>query len=437
MMRRASAATVLTAPGWYIVASAGVLCALGLLSIYVTDTAYYAGHDGPLNARKQGLILLLGIVLGACILRAGYRRLAGGSYWFFALSIALLIPPVVARFTGQSFGGLIPVLNGARRWIRLPLFQIQPSEVFKLALILALAWYLRYRSNTRTFAGVAAPLMLCAVPLGLILLEPDLGTAMLIPPLVLMMLYLAGAKTSHLLGLIGVAIAAAPLAWSGLEDYQRRRVLAVVLQSPTIREAALADPESYSFLGSRRDIAEWERAAGFQLVQSKNAIGSGGWTGFGWGQGPFVEYPLLPDRHNDFVFAVIAHQWGLVGGVLVLAAYAGILGAGTVIASATKEPFGRLVAAGIVTSIGLQVVVNIGMTVGLLPVTGMTLPLVSYGGCSLLMNVAALAVLISISQHRPFLLSRPPFGFAATARRLLRLELRDPEGSPAAAPREG
>lgn len=417
----------LTPSGWAILIAALVLTAFGIATIHVTDTVYFSGHDGPSNARKQAAILVLSLGLGWLILRVGYRRIAPWSYALALAATILLIPPVVARLTHQDFGGLIPMRNGAYRWIRLPFFQIQPSEVMKVTMILAVAWYLRYRHNFRSFGGLIKPLAAALVPLVLILLEPDLGMALLILPLVFLMLYVAGAKPRHLGVFLLLGLLLAPLAWSKLESYQRRRITAVLLQSASLRDAIRANPERYAFLADARDVVEWSRGSGYQLIQSKNAIGSGHITGQGWGHGPFVENPFLPDRHNDFIFAVIAHQWGLLGCLVVLGAYGVIIVAGARIACATREPFGRLVAAGVVAVLGVQVFVNVGMTMGLMPITGVTLPLVSYGGCSLLMNMLSLALIVSIAQHRPYLLTRKPFDFDVRTRRVHPMEL--PAGS--------
>ena len=182
------------------------------------------------------------------------------------------------------------------------------------------------------------------------------------------------------------------------------------LQSEELRAKVASAPEKYTFIGvDRREALEWKASSGMQLVRSKAALGSGGVFGQGWGRGTYVEYNFLPDRHNDFVFAILGHQWGLVGCMVVLCCYVAIVVAGVEIASVTTEPFGRLLAMGVVCLIAAQALINVGMTVGLMPITGMTLPFVSYGGSSLLTNFLAAALLVSVSQHRPFILARKPF----------------------------
>jgi rod shape determining protein RodA len=254
--------------------------------------------------------------------------------------------------------------------------------------------------------------VLSVVPIGLILLEPDLGTALLLLPVLLTMLFMAGARKRHLAIIIAMGLAAAPLAWTLIRGYQRARVTAVLLQSDELREAIVADPDKYAFLATKRQAIEWAASSGYQLVHSKNTVGSGGLIGYGWGEGPYVASSLLPDRHNDFIFSIIGHQWGILGCVVVLGAFAVIVLAGVRIAAATTEPAGRLLAVGVLAMIVSQVVINVGMSVGLMPITGMTLPFVSYGGSSLLTNFIAAALLISVSRNRPFLLATRPFEFA-------------------------
>lgn len=399
----------LTNPGWAIASAIAILALVGIASIYVTDTHYASGHDGPVNAAKQAVRVLLGFFLAAVVLRIGYQHIGRFSYTIFFICLAALVPLIVAKVTHSSFGGLTAPRNGAYRWIQLPGFLLQPSEFMKIAYVLSLAWYLRFRKKVGGFGGVLLPVMVSTAPIALILLEPDLGTAMILVPVLFTMLFAAGAKKRHLAAFVLAGLAAAPLAWGQIESYQRLRVTAVLLQSDELRKAVIENPETYAGLATKRQALEWSASAGYQLVHSKNAIGSGGVWGNGWGQGVYVENTLLPDRHNDFIFAIIAHQWGLIGCALVMACFIALAVAGARIASVTTEPFARLLAVGMVTLIGSQAIVNMGMTMGLLPVTGMTLPFVSYGGSSLLCNLIAVALLISVSQHRPFLLtSRPP-----------------------------
>lgn len=411
----------LTQPGLAIALSIVVLLAVGVASIYYTDTHYVAGDDGPANAVKQCLRAALSALAALVILRIGYQAVARIAYPIFFLALGLLVPLLLAHALHTSMGGFTAPRNGAYRWLHFPGFPLQPSEFMKVAYILALAWYLRYRENYRRLSGLFAPVFFSAIPLTLILLEPDLGTALLLVPVLFVMLFVAGARAWHLALIVLIGAAAAPFAWGQIRGYQRARVTAVLLQSDALRRSVIAHPERYPFFAEdakkvKRQAIEWAAGSGYQLVHSKNAIGSGGALGQGMGRGVYVESSLLPDRHNDFVFAIVGHQWGFVGCVVVLACYAVIVLAGTRIASATTDPFGRLLAVGVVAQMAVQVIINIGMTIGLMPITGMTLPFVSYGGSSLLFNFAAVALLVSVSRDRPYLLATRPFEFGREER---------------------
>jgi rod shape determining protein RodA len=421
-----------TPAGWAILGAVAMLLIIGIGSIYVTNTHYSAVDDGPMNAAKQCVFAAMGFGLVMLIARLGYARIGPWSFGLFAATVVLLVPLLVARLAHSDFGGMIPERNGAHRWIALPGLNLQPSEVMKIAYILAVAWYLRYRRNYRTWRGFVLPILLSALPMALILLQPDLGMTLVLVPVLFSMLFLAGAKLRHLLAVALLGMVAAPLAWTKIEPYQRLRITAVALQSSELRKAVVRDPESYRFLATPQQAIEWSAGSGYQLVHSVNAVGSGGVIGHGWGQGVYVEQGSLPDRHNDFIFAVIAHQWGLIGAMLLLGCYVVIVIAGARIAAATTDPFGRLVAGGLVALTATQVIVNVGMTIGILPITGLGLPFVSYGGSSLLMSFVGVGLLVSISQHRPFLLSNKPFEYTER-RRVHMAELPAATGNPARA----
>lgn len=405
------AAWQITEPGWAIAIAIMVLVAIGIASIYVTDTHYQRGHDGPRNAAKQAVFLVTSMVVAVGVLQAGYQRISRHAYIIFFAAVLLLVPPFLAKTLHTTLGGLVTPRNGAYRWIQLPAFQLQPSEFMKVAYLIALAWYLRYRKNYRNFGGLMLPFVISAVPFGLILLEPDLGTVLLLLPVQFAMLFMAGARIKHLAIMIALGLVAAPVAWGQIKGYQRARVTAVLMQSEALRQAVIENPEAFSALATKRQALEWSVSSGYQLLQAKNAIGSGRLVGHGWGRGVYVNTPLLPDRHNDFVFAIVAHQWGFFGCLVVLGCYTVIVVAGVRIASVTSDPFARLLAVGVITLLASQVVINVGMSVGLMPITGMTLPFVSAGGSSMISNMMAIALLVSISQHRPFLLATKSFEY--------------------------
>ena len=401
-------ASDLTRPGSIILAAVAVLALLGVLSIYGAESVR---ADRPTFAIKQ--VLFLGVSAGAgyVFLKIGYRRIARHAYPIALVALAFLVPLTVAKMLGIEFGGLLSPRRNVYRWITLPGFHLQPSEFMKLAYILALAHYLRFRKNYRRFSGLLLPFGLTMIPLGLILTEPDLGTALLLMPVLFVMLFLAGAHLKHLALIALVGVACVPIV---AKPYQIARITTLLMQSESFRERVTEDPNRYAFLGlDKQSVANWRQDNGWQLIHSKAALGSGGVLGQGWGEGTYVDYRFLPDRHNDFVFSLVGHQFGLLGCLVILGCFAAIIMAGATIATATTEPEGRLLAVGVVALLAAQVTINIGMTVGLMPITGMTLPFVSYGGSSLLANSMAVALLISVSQDRPFLLSPKPFEFPA------------------------
>ncbi|MHC4542563.1 MAG: FtsW/RodA/SpoVE family cell cycle protein, partial [Planctomycetota bacterium] len=278
-----------------------------------------------------------------------------------------------------------------------------PSEFCKLAYVLALAWYLRYRSNYRNFKALVGPFALALLPMVLILPEPDLGTVLLLMPILFTMLFAAGAKVKHLLLIVLMALMVSPMLWYKMRPYQRIRISSLLLQNTWIREQAEAHPRLGSALvGTQFTESKWKSDWGWHLIRSKYAVASGGTTGYGFRRGPFVKYDFLEARHNDFVFAVIAQQWGFLGCLAVLGLYVIIVGCGLEIAANNTDPFGRLFAIGIVAVFVVEVIINVGMTVGLMPITGLTLPLVSYGGSSLVVSILCIGLLNNIGRCRPF-----------------------------------
>jgi cell division protein FtsW (lipid II flippase) len=332
-----------------------------------------------------------------------YRRLGAISHWLYAGILVLLALLVVSRYVVPL--PFFPEINNAHCWIRLRkgLPAIQPSEFCKLAYILALAWYLRYRSNYHSFRALVGPFVLTLIPMALILVEPDLGTVMLMMPVLFVMLFIAGAQGKHLLLIILLAVLVSPSLWFKMQAYQRARISAVLLQSDWVREKAEQSPMlSEVLVGGKFNDTLWQRKWGYHITRSKLAIASGGLTGQGLGRGDFTKYKFLPERHNDFIFSVIAHQTGFLGCLAFLGLYVILVICGLEIAADNIDPFARLLAVGIVAMIAVQVLVNVGMTLGLMPITGLTLPFVSYGGSSLLVNLMAVGLLNNVGRCRPF-----------------------------------
>lgn len=400
--------------GWALLLPVVPLCVVSVLSIEATGTQ--AGYWLTNDALKQLAFILLGVGSMLVVLAVGCERLGRASFLLYGLCIAMLVYLVLDRWLPIP---LVDLQRNARRWIRVGPIQLQPSELMKITYVLALASYLRYRRNYRTLTGLVPPFALTLLPMVLIKMQPDLGTLLLFLPVLFAMLFAAGAKGRHLGVIIALGLLAMPLFWFKIETYQRLRVTGVFLQSPWIREQLVQRPHVWNALrpddedGARwlRHLREWETRTGYQLVHSKTAVGSGGVTGQGYGQGLFIEHNLLPERHNDFIFAIIAHQWGLVGGLLLLACYAFIVLIGMDVATLSRDPYARLTAVGFSTLIGVQTLTNICMTIGLGPVTGVTLPFVSAGGSSLVTSFICLGLLISAAQHRPVIFGNEPFQF--------------------------
>ena len=368
-------------------AVAGLLLT-GLVSIGVTT-------GGTGLTYKQ--LVWIGLGLGAFVVvnLAPYRTLGRLSYALYGLTLVLLVFVLVGKYLGLD--GFVNVIRGAARWIKLIPYRassptLQPSELAKITYILALAWYLRQRQNYRTFGGLIGPFALALAPMALIVLEPDLGTTLLFLPVLFAVLFAAGARLKHLLVIIALGLVFTPVFYFFLmTPYQRTRVQLVLRQDSE-------DPE-------------WLRGPGYQLYKSKVSIGSGGLTGQGLGLEEEAGEQPPPFYYNDFIFAMIAHQWGFVGVVVLAFLYVLLLLSAIEIAAEQPEPFGRLIAVGVTALLAAQACVNMGMTMGLMPVTGMTLPFVSYGGSSMVVNFLALGLLFNVARHRPHRLTAKPFEF--------------------------
>ncbi len=407
--------------GWWVLVPTAVLCAIGLGTIYgIQQGAVGTAGEAPLQ--RQLVYSAVGLVLMGVVITTSYQRLGRCAYLIYAVCLALLAVLVIDRWIDLGF---VPYIRGSRRWIRVLGVQFQPSELMKIGYVLALARYLRYRKNYRSLSGLMGPFLLALVPMILIKMQPDLGMTLIMLPVLFAMLFVAGARLKHLAIVVLAALAALPLFWLKIEMYQALRITAVVLQSESVRRWIAEHPDAWTRLGpsevrrspeeARRwqmEAAEWQVRRGYQLVRSKAALGSGGVLGTGLARGTFIEYDFLPDKHNDFIFAVIGHQFGLVGCLVALLCYALIVIAGIDIATLTNDPFGKLLAVGIVAMLATQVLTNVGMTIGLAPITGLTLPFVSFGGSSAIANFLSIGLLINVAQRRPMLIAHEPFVFA-------------------------
>lgn len=289
--------------------------------------------------------------------------------WLFGVGVLMLILVILVGDTAM----------GAQRWLDLGIVRFQPSEFMKLAVPLTVAAYYHERPLPPRPTSILATGGLIAIPAVLVAMQPDLGTALLIAAAGCFVLFLAGLRWRVILLLTALAAAAAPLLWFNMHDYQQERVL--------------------TFLNPARDPA----GAGYHITQSKIAIGSGGLFGKGWLNGSQAHLNFLPESDTDFVFAVFAEETGLLGVLALLAVYAFIILRGLHIAARSQDTFQRLVAGGLSLTFFIYVFINIGMVVGLLPVVGVPLPLISYGGTSMVIILLAFGMLMSIHTHRKLL----------------------------------
>ena len=403
---------------WPIIVAMLALMTISVLSVRAAEQA---GSTPPGFTLRQAIYVVVALVGFLVAVVIPYPRIGRGAYVWFGLTLALL---VVVLF--------LPANKGSRRWIDLKFFNIQPSELAKLTYIIALAWYLRYRDNYRRVAGLIPPFVLTLAPAGLILIEPDLGTTLLWMPTLGFMLFMAGAKIRHLLAVVAVAALVVflpvPTCLDGVDTdtAAARKDLAywhgtigdkeyVVAAAPVTVMRYHQLTRIYGWLKQADDDPKIARrvakTSGFQLRQSMIILGSGGVRGQRVLEQKHLYFRMLPDDHTDFIYAVIGGQWGLVGCAGVIVIYVGIFICAAEIAAMTDDPFGRLLVVGVLALLLTQIFINVGMTMGLMPITGMTLPLVSYGGSSMLINAMSLGLVVNVGIRRPILLGRKPFEY--------------------------
>ena len=346
------------------------------------------------------------VAVGLAAIGRGDELAGGGTFavkqqvWAACAAIACVgaaaVPPRVLKAVAlpafcAAVGLLVlvyafPPRNGSRRWIPLGPVLLQPSEFAKLAFVLALARYLSHRRDHRTVPGLVPPFLLAVVPVGLILKEPDLGTSLVFLPALGAVLVAGGARGSHLAAAAALGLACVPVLWLGMSAEQKSRVTAVFTQAPLGELAADAPPGD-----------------GYHLHRSKQVLALGGPAGgVGlWGGEPHpTDDPgryRLPAARTDFIFCLVAERFGLAGTLGVLGGFGLLVAGGFRIAAGCGDPFGRLTAAGVTALFGTQAVINTAMTVGLMPITGLALPFVSYGGSSLVACGAAVGLLIGVA----------------------------------------
>jgi cell division protein FtsW (lipid II flippase) len=375
-------------PAWYAALAAALLTLIGIEAIGTVEPGYAAIQW------QRWLPIGLTAMAAAALLRP---KVVGWLSWpasvvVLGLLVYLLIP-------GAPF---VPRINGATSWLATPFMRVQPAEAAKLLFVLSVAWYLRYRSGYRTLPGLAVPFLIMFVPVGLILKQPDLGSALLFAPTLFAMLVAAGARMRHLLSLLGLTVGAVVV------------VVVVCLYAPD--ELQVLQPHQRARIVSMVSLASGDTSSvkddGFQQDTAMTLIGAGGLAGNGEERSSvLVRYNYLPHDHNDMVFAVIVNRWGLMGATAVLGLYGVLVGSLLLVSARSKDPFVRLACVGFSALTFTQASINVGMHVGLLPITGITLPFVSYGGSSLVVSFAMIGLAIGFGAARPRPMARPSFEF--------------------------
>ncbi len=378
------------ASNWPLLAAVAALSGVGLLTI---------GSVEPAVAKTQALYLVIGFAAMTVFQAANYATLGRVAWPFYFLSLGLVLLTVL--FAGMDFKVFsVPRINGANNWIRIGPASIQPAELMKISFIMLLARYLRFRESQRSIKGLLIPMGLAAVPMALILKQPDLGTCLVFLPTTAAMLFVAGAKLKHFAMVGGIGLVLAPLLWLSGQP-----AVPLLKHGPDLVKQYQRDRVHAMFKNDENTL----KGTGYQQHFGLAAMGSGGLTGKGAGNVPVGQ--KVPESQNDMIFVVVGEQFGFLGSLVVLAAYVVLFVAAMEVAMNTKEPFGRLVAVGITAALAGQTFVNLCVAMKLMPVTGVTLPFISSGGSSLIASFMAVGLLLNIGQHRPFLLYREAFSF--------------------------
>jgi rod shape determining protein RodA len=354
---------------WPLFISAALIAVIGIVNLY-SATSVYSGARAEQYV-NQVYWLVAGGILAVFVAAIDYRHFERLGYVVYIVGVLCL---VLVFILGRD-------IRGSARWIVLGSFQFQPSEFMKLALAIALAKFLHDdpRGEGRSLKDLIVPVLLTVIPVVLILRQPDLGTAIILMLIFFSIALLIRLRWASVASVAGIAAILVPLAWNyGLKDYQRQRVT--------------------SFLNPEADL----RGAGWQAHHARVAIGNGGLFGQGYMRGTQNQFKFLPDQYSDFPFPVFAEDWGFVGGVLLLGLY-GFLSIWAIrVASQSKDRFGAALAVGIGAMIFWQTIINLGMVLGLLPVVGVTLPLFSSGGSSVLTVLIGVGLLMNVSMRRNY-----------------------------------
>jgi rod shape determining protein RodA len=339
---------------------------LSLIAAYGLVVLYSASGQNLPTVLRTVARLVLGIIAMLLLARVNPNFLRRSTPWVYAAGCVLLLIVAAIGHVGM----------GAQRWLNLGLFRFQPSELMKLAVPMMCAWFLHERALPPGWGALATVGVLILLPVGLVAVQPDLGTAALIAVAGALVVVLAGLRVRFMAGLLALGAAAAWFGWSFMHDYQRKRVL--------------------TFLNPQTDPL----GAGYHIIQSQIAIGSGGVFGKGWMNGSQAQLEFLPERSTDFIFAVIGEEFGLLGLLLLLLLYVFVVGRAIYLATQTQDTYARLLAGSLALTFFVYVFINAGMVTGLLPVVGVPLPLVSYGGSSVVTVLAGFGILMALYSRR-------------------------------------
>jgi rod shape determining protein RodA len=345
----------------------GVLLAIVALIVTVgMFTLYSATNESPVRMTSQLVNLAVALAAMWIVAQVPTQTLLRSAVPVYLVGLALLVAVAV--------GG--DVVNGARRWLHVGVTRFQPSEMMKIAMPMMLAWYFHRRAATLRLGDYLIAAVLLAVPVALIVRQPDLGTALLVVATGCYVIFLAGLSWRIIVGLVIAGAASLPLVWTLLHDYQKRRILTML------------DP-SQDPLG-----------AGYHTIQATIAVGSGGLDGKGWLNGTQAHLEFIPERHTDFIFAVFSEEFGLIGTSVLLVLYVALIARGLMIAASAPTPFSRLLAGSVTLIFFTYAFVNMGMVSGILPVVGVPLPFISYGGTALVTLFLGIGILMSVARER-------------------------------------
>ena len=349
-----------------------VVCLFLVISFFFVWSASSEAY-----AYKQLIWIGIGVGVFFGLLAFDYFSVGKISYIFYLITLLCLF---LVLFFGKT-------VYGAQRWLMLGPISIQPSEIMKIVLVLSLSSCFMDKKNVSGFIGVVFPLVLTLLPMALIIMQPDLGTGLILLPIFFAIMYVAGTRIKYIFTTMAFGLASIPLFWFFLlKSYQKSRVISFLW------------PDTVSSWGE-----------GYHRIQSLIAVGSGGSFGSGWGSGIQSQLNFLPQGHTDFIFSVIAEEWGFYRSCAILCLYVVFLACSIGIAVNTRDAYGRLIVAGFTAMFASQILINVAMTIGLAPITGLTLPFISYGGSSLISSFIALSFMFNVRMRSRIALASEEF----------------------------